>query len=156
VAQSDTRIGFRNSSPCAIKKHRFHRVLFLSSGSCWLQIQAWPMQRTFLGELSCCCMRCCMRCWFVCFFFAADFWNFSVSGFNVLSLAVLKQHVDVVRLLIAAGADVNAAISSVLQFAVFSSLLATNSPLQQHHQIYDRWEIRHCVADMDCLSLRQH
>jgi hypothetical protein len=44
------------------------------------------------------------------FFFAADFWNFSVSGFNVLSLAVLKQHVDVVRLLIAAGADVNAAI----------------------------------------------
>jgi hypothetical protein len=55
-----------------------------------------------------------MRCWFVCFFFAADFWNFSVSGFNVLSLAVYKQHVDVVRMVIAAGADVDAAISSVL------------------------------------------
>jgi hypothetical protein len=48
------------------------------------------------------------------FFFAADFWIFSVSGFNVLSLAVWKQHVDVVRMVIAAGADVNAAISSVL------------------------------------------
>jgi len=43
-----------------------------------------------------------------CLGLAAHIWDFTISGFDVLSLAVFKQHVDVARMLIAAGANVDA------------------------------------------------